>query len=597
VTGQPFAVYLAHHGRFHTVVFDLDAKPGQDPRADADAVAAALTRSGIRFATARSGPADGRHIYATFPGGLDPDQVRAMGNAMREQFAPSMDMVPLTNPATGAIRPPTSPHREGGQVTLLTPLDEALEALREGNNQAAFDRLCHDLDAHAPDRHVTPAPRPRTASTDPYRPPHRDLPARYQHLLRDGDTGGLYRDRSAMAAAIGLALVNSGADREDFVRAALDPANIGLDHLRRHHEGYGVFRRRPTAVVSAAADRMWRGCVRYAMHHPAQRPVRTPTPDASTLVAAVLAAISTTPRRWGGQAGPADLSVLRAFLHQVLSSGQSVVSVSVRQLAELANCEASTAHRASGRLTRDGWLHLTAPSTANLAASYQVSVPATFTARDGDLAAVADGTLGLAPTHAADRIRLAVKIQRHDTCHPSGLGRTGAMVLIALTEEPGDEPDLAHRTGLSPRTIRSLLHQLRGVGLVRRTATHWYRNYLISLEHAALALKVTGATARRVEEHRHEQFLYAWYQADFTARRGWTTERGLYTTGRHTLRGNEARPVPSMAYPRRHARAAWANADRMLRAGWGPYPTSVHAAPPPPDRCRTPRNRRPRRES
>jgi cytoskeletal protein CcmA (bactofilin family) len=72
--------------------------------------------------------------------------------------------------------------------------------------------------------------------------------------------------------------------------------------------------------------------------------------------------------------------------------------------------------------------------------------------------------------------------------------------------------------------------------------------------------------------HRHEQFLYARYRAGFAARGGWTTERGLYTPGRHTLRGNQARPVPSMAYPRRHSCAAWADVADGTRAS-GPSVT------------------------
>jgi hypothetical protein len=69
---QPFAVYLAHNGLYRTSAFDLDAKPGRDPRADADAIAAALTGSSIKFAIAQSGAAGGRHIHATFPDGLKP---------------------------------------------------------------------------------------------------------------------------------------------------------------------------------------------------------------------------------------------------------------------------------------------------------------------------------------------------------------------------------------------------------------------------------------------------------------------------------------------------------------------------------------------
>src|SRR5205085_448987 len=109
-----------------------------------------LTAAGIAWVEAVSGPTGHRHLLTTWPKGLDAGAVRAVAVALRDRVAPDLDVTPLTNPKTGCIRPPGSPHRHGGRSEVAGCPRTALRILRAGNSAASFDRLGKLLDATAP---------------------------------------------------------------------------------------------------------------------------------------------------------------------------------------------------------------------------------------------------------------------------------------------------------------------------------------------------------------------------------------------------------------------------------------------------------------
>ena len=561
---DPYAVYLADRGGYRSLAFDLDASRG-DVDADAVVIGRLLTECGVRFIEARSGPRGGRHVIAPFRDPLPVAKVAALAQHLAGDL-PTLDVTPLCNPATGTIRPPGSPHRDGGTSTLLTPPAIALIALTDGNTRTAFDRLYA--------RAGVPARAARRGPPRPTKNP-RPLSPYVQRLQRHGDLDGRWPDRSGPAAAVCLGYVEAGRPFAEFLQAALHPANRGLDHLRRARVAPGRYRRRTRADIRAAAERMWRGRVRYSEQHPATPPAAG---DLDTHIAAVLAAADATPARWAGQAGPSDLATLRAVAHLVATRRAPVVSAGTRTISELTGRTQSTADRALRRLTRDGWLIRVSAGQGTDAATYRLATPQQQPIQPGSTAVagdpVAGGSLAPAPP-TTDRLHTAITIQAHDVMTDDGLGRYAAAVNIALSIQPGTVADLAARTGLTSRTVRRHLRRLAAAGLTHCTGPIWTSADLAALDRAADRLGVAGTVARRAAAHAAERATWRWYLADFAARGSFTVERGLWTPGRHTLLRSR-RPVPSMPFPRRGGRADSTRALRLVLAGRGPDPDSVH---------------------
>src|SRR5699024_6137794 len=122
---MPYALHLTNDAhRYAHVVFDLDVS--RDGLAgvwrDADTLTGALAEAGLEHVVSRSGPGGGIHVWVPVSAeeGLDPVDVAALARAAA-RYLPSLDTGALTNPSTGAVRPPGAPHRAGGRADLLHP--------------------------------------------------------------------------------------------------------------------------------------------------------------------------------------------------------------------------------------------------------------------------------------------------------------------------------------------------------------------------------------------------------------------------------------------------------------------------------------------
>lgn len=117
---SPWALPLADHDGFRLLAFDLDAKPdAAAATADAQLLAEALSSVGIAHLVCASGPTGGRHLWVGLSESVSPALVERMARVLR-QLTPTLDLSPLTNPATGCVRPPGSPHRHGGTSRVLS---------------------------------------------------------------------------------------------------------------------------------------------------------------------------------------------------------------------------------------------------------------------------------------------------------------------------------------------------------------------------------------------------------------------------------------------------------------------------------------------
>ncbi|MDZ4236026.1 MAG: hypothetical protein U1C73_20210, partial [Dietzia sp.] len=132
----PWAMYLAGEDRRYTYLcFDFDSSRGNAPY-DAGRLSHWLDELNVPHLVCASGPTGGRHVWIGMAESADADLVRDLA-LLATQLLPSLDPTPLTNPATGCVRPPGAPHRLGGvsvaqgPLTALTSCTVPLDAITD----------------------------------------------------------------------------------------------------------------------------------------------------------------------------------------------------------------------------------------------------------------------------------------------------------------------------------------------------------------------------------------------------------------------------------------------------------------------------------
>lgn len=142
----PAAVCLYDHdGSARVLAVDLDVSRGGVGQvlADTDRLCRLLERVGARFLVDES-PTGGRHVWV--PLGR-PRPAAALQRVLRALagLLPSLDLVPMSNPATGCLRPPGSAHPAGGHQRLVTPWAQAVDAVRVRTGDTAWAALLEEL--------------------------------------------------------------------------------------------------------------------------------------------------------------------------------------------------------------------------------------------------------------------------------------------------------------------------------------------------------------------------------------------------------------------------------------------------------------------
>jgi len=230
----PWAVYLAGPDRrFRLLAFDLDAKTAgaaAGAERDAGTIAALATEVGLDPVVCQSGPTGGRHVWIGLAESVDAELVATLARLARH-LCPTLDLAPLSNPVTGGVRPPGSPHRAGGRSTVLSGNVASLLAPSGTSAQvrALVERMAQLVTEAEPAAALDPRrPLPLDDHARLYLPgPRRSLPAVSAAALEDDAASG---DASAVLWRV---LIGAAAARWRHADiAALADTAPGLEHVR-----------------------------------------------------------------------------------------------------------------------------------------------------------------------------------------------------------------------------------------------------------------------------------------------------------------------------------------------------------------------------
>ncbi|MEU9080657.1 hypothetical protein AB0D22_39075 [Kitasatospora sp. NPDC048538] len=627
---RPVAMYLTrrHRGvhRYVLIPLDLDAKhraDAQQAATDAELLAAAAAAEDIEPVPARSGPTGGRHVWLGCAEGVSSTVVQRIARAARV-LCPSLDISPLVNPKSGAVRPPGAAHRFGGHSELIAHSDDqAVTALGAASAPAeAFERLAVRLEAMAAGRPVEQQPEaapeagavpPSIAARGPVvRPveqdatgapklavPWRPLGERAVRSLRRKLSERQNHSDWAHAPARAMAL--AGWTQTEGLAVVRDAeSSPALEWLRTERQADGTRTPRDAEQTARLWARVWWLAVQDAArmpHRPQDDGGRHERTDVEGAVSDLFARMRAAgPARWARESGPADAAVLAALAWLMLSAATTDVSANVRRLGVLAGYSHQTAALALWRLIRDGWLTVTAEADRRAGQARRVTLATVHECPDHEghrcaiydvsavhagsdrrrNAAAPSGPPGAHPADAPAYLRALIVHQQADVWH--ALGHHAARTLQAVRDLPRPTLGaLAEATGYSTPTTAGHLQDLQNLRLVtpsRYRGCTVYRVTSRPLYEAAQETGTAGRLATLAAQARVDQARHLWW----TAEEEWSALPRAEKRARGLRPGPDQQVIPGMApgsraYPRRpdgrpdHAAARRIEAERIGAAG------------------------------
>jgi hypothetical protein len=570
----PFAVHLGcSNGReFGLLGFDLDAGRG-DVSHDLAALLELLDSAGVPYLVARSGPTEGRHVWVRPAAPVPAGMVKQLARGLRYQL-PTLDISALSNPVTGALRPPGAAHRTGGRSEIITgDLDGFLASFTSLDQlQLLTETVAASLPAVSRDATVRFVVH--DAAGHPYLPgPKRALPPRSQQAVRQVVAGDVDASAVQWTVLLGAARAHwTYADVEGLVQAAVP----GLEHLRTvPAKTTGSTKRLPRSAREA--DELlrndWARAIAYIEATETSAHPLDAAGDYTSRLAelvdgleAALARADACPGRWSQAGGATDRLVFDQLCVLHLQAVTGTVEADQRRLALACGIGRETARRALERLAEDGWIRQESLGAGPKAASWTVVVPPTSdpvsTGQETDGAQVVTRPADAAPTLRAellDRLQTHIGLQVHDVFTRQGLGHDAGVIWAQIAE--GIELlDLQTRTGYPEHRIDQYVGQLHDFGL-----WHWNDNRgrattnSSDRDAAAEMLGVRGGLAERQRRYRLERELWAW----------WIEHVEWLKTP-----GKTKRKIMSERWRRRHSPAQLAIAMPGLTRTqrYGPYP-------------------------
>ncbi|MFF7176868.1 hypothetical protein [Streptomyces pseudovenezuelae] len=548
--------------RYVFVPFDLDASRGgrDQVQADARALAGLLAAHGIACVPVRSGPSGGIHLWTACPAGLAPELARTLGE-LAERLYPSVDPAPLTNPGSGALRPPGAAHRSGHGHAELDGIEAtaAVAILRKGSRPAAFERLARTLEnltgapallgaraatavsrARHAGQQVPPSiarrgPAVRDIVTDEdghvrLRLPWRPLGSRALAALRrrPEETPGAHQ------AAVHSVLVRCALAGWTYQQARTlvedAAASPALEWLRSSGTADGRYTLHESETERRLTRRWWlavQEAARLPQRHRAGPRDGEELSEGAAAAADLLARIEAAgPAPWHRPSGPADLAVLRSVAYLMAISGTADISANVRRLAVLSGRSKSTAALSLNRLEADGWTTTTEQAIPGACRARRIAPATGHTCPDDPhhICAVHDKAPGQRDPAGSDRSDnarpqrgqgdlisyLQTMIVRQQSGVWHALGHHAGRTLEAI-ESGVRTRHLTRATGYAPETITRHLEALTAVGLLdpcsaQRTGCPLYE--------AAAQLGQAGRPAELAVSARVDEECHRWWLAE-----------------------------------------------------------------------------------
>ena len=526
VPARPWAMNLADDEHSYRYLgFDLDAKHVglKVVKADTDTIRKLLDDAGMPHLVCQSGPSGGRHIWVALIDGVSAETVATIARDLG-RVCKSLDKAPLSNPATGCLRPPLTPHRDGGRSTPIAGTIEAITTptVRAHQVRALAIAVGELAAATAPDAALDAGrPLPLDHHGRLYLPgTRRPLAARSAAALQDDAAAG---DASA---ALWRVLVGAAAARWRYADVLALRDEPGLEHVRTVRAGS---RRTPRPTTGEQSPvrvlaRQWDKAVRYVAANP-RGAGDDPTFDGragaiASLVDALQQRADASPGRWSSGGGPADRRVLDALTILALQAVSASVEADIRRLALLCGIGRETARTALLRLAADGWIANTAAHEGTRAAHWTID-PQNALHRDTEMGrSQADprpeGAGAAHRTHLLSELNDRQQARTHDTFTTgAGLGlHTGnvfARILISPTLD-------------DTRTLRTLHRH----GLTRWTHNGWTAAPFGARDGVARSIGAAGTLHARERRYALEREVWAWWQGELA----WMASPGRQRPGR-----------------------------------------------------------------
>lgn len=589
----PWAVPLTgKDGRFRLLCLDLDAKPSPEAAArDAALLADLLTELAIPCLVCESGPTGGRHVWVGPVEAVDAELVAVLARLVKA-WLPTLDLAPLTNPASGCVRPPGAPHRLGGTSRVLAgSLDVLLEpCVTAAQLRGLVGRLAERVT-------ITERPQPgvRRESVDDDGTPHlagqrRPLSAPARALLDAVPSG----DHSAVLWRI-LCSAAVAHWRYHDVQAAADAP--GLEHARTLRCGNSRTPRPSTGSASPTAvlRRQWT----RAVHAMATAPTRVgPVGDDATfdgraetvnaIVRTAQARADATPGRWADRTGLVQRRVLDALcLFHLQAVHPDSVEADIRRLALTCGSNRETVRRALHALATEGWIEPTHRSFGPHGACW--SIDPTGTIHKQTMAALSQADPRPSGAGAAQRTLLVNELTErltasaHDSFTPrGGLGTETGSLYGRLTQSL-DMITCSRLMGWTPDQTLAVLHKLAAAGLVVGGHGSWQRTEPKALDEVAAEQGTTGLTRTRAARYAAERAAWARWQTELNRMHA----HHPYAQPRHTPAASP-QPPPALlgAHPRGTPTPDARRQSRLRRS-----PTQARSEPgnlalPPDGTCR-----------
>lgn len=570
VPTSPWAVYLADtDGLFHLIGIDLDAKNEQQAElaaAEALSLSRHMDAAGIEHVVCESGQTGGRHLWVALAEPMPREDVLALRHAIK-QVATRLDHSNLTNPATGCLRPPGAPHRDGSSSTplkgdlnvLLNPTTQAAQiheltarlelvasppptphASLPRNGMAPVDALARHRRAH-----TLPTGRGKTVGT---MSAHPDLPVDEQGMpylpgvkrtkLPAGSQTALDRelsvdeDTSAVFWTIVLGAARASWQYGDLLHL-VDTAP-GLEHVRTKRVKTPDDTSPARVPRSAASQKYllewtWLKATTQVF---TQGTITGADPEFEHRKERIHALVSTTQQRatvsvgrWDPtyhKSGPTDRRVLDALCLWTLQAVQPVIEADIRRLALTCGIGRETARQALLRLEAHGWIKHVRAAEGIHGAWWTIDPQKSFH-RDPDLSRSQGGEAAALGFYLLNSFELGslleerLRLSAHDCFTPGALSHYLGNVFAYLCQKPGTTiEELGQNLGSTRSLVEAALDQLHDHGLCASNGINWVATSPTARDHVARFYKTMGVLVARETRYWIERELWDWWQQELT---------------------------------------------------------------------------------